>query len=276
VHSGRGGRPVRQHHGGEPIGRIEQRLDEHGEGIGIPRRGALHELGSLFHHFSKHVPGCLMQEPPHTDAIGKVNHAIKNFEANILKSVRSAPGNQGAALVVNRQTGEGIGVTNWDSAKALTNSEQVGIQSRTQLTKAVPGTQIVNVERGELMIMDRVEAPKKGTLVRVVTVNGDPNKLDAGIVQIRTHVLPVLKAQKGYRATIASVDRQSGRLSASSIWETKADLDASESKLAGPRAEAAKAVGTGPNDVQVEIFETAVVELSAAASAIQQSAAKSY
>jgi hypothetical protein len=39
--------------------------------IGIPRRGALHELGSLFHHCSKHVPACLMQEPPRTDATGK-------------------------------------------------------------------------------------------------------------------------------------------------------------------------------------------------------------
>jgi hypothetical protein len=48
------------------------------------------------------------------------------------------------------------------------------------------------------------------------------------------------------------------------VWETKADLDASESKLAGPRAEAAKAAGAGPHDVQVEIFETAFVEISAA------------
>jgi hypothetical protein len=98
----------------------------------------------------------------------------------------------------------------------------------------------------------------------MVSVNGDPDKLDAAIVNIRNQVLPVLKAQKGYRATIASVDRQTGRLTASTVWDTKADLDASESKLAGPRAEAAKAAGAGPNDVQVEIFESAVIELSAA------------
>jgi hypothetical protein len=88
--------------------------------------------------------------------------------------------------------------------------------------------------------------------------------LDAAIVQIRNHVLPVLKAQKGYQATIANVDRLSGQLVASTIWATKADLDASESKLAGPRAEAAKAAGAGPNDVQIELFETAVIEISAA------------
>jgi hypothetical protein len=112
------------------------------------------------------------------------------------------------------------------------------------------------------MIMDRAGAPKSGTYVRLVTANGDPEKLDAAIVQIRNHVLPLLKTLKGYRATIASVDRQSGRLSVSTVWESKAGLEASESKVAGPRAEVAKIAGA--HDVQVEIFESAFVELSAA------------
>ena len=202
-----------------------------------------------------------LQTPP-----DKVNEAIKNFEVNVLKGLRSAAGNQGAVLIVNRETGAAIGITYWETAKALGASEQLGTQSRTQVAKHVPGTQIVNVERGELMIMDRTSAPKAGSFVRVITVNGDPEKLDAAIVQIRNQTLPLLKAQKGYRATIVSVDRQTGRLSASTVWDTKADLDASESKLAGPRAEAAKAAGAGAHDVQVEIFETAVVELSEVAS----------
>jgi heme-degrading monooxygenase HmoA len=201
-----------------------------------------------------------VQTPPE-----KVDESIKNFETNILKTLRSAPGNQGASLLVNRQTGAGFGITYWESAKALAASEQIGTQSRTQVTKNVPGSQIVNVERAELMIMDRAAPPKAGSFVRVVTANGDPQKLDAAIVHIRNQVLALLKAQKGYRATIASVDRQSGRLSVSTIWDSQADLEASESKLAGPRAEVARLAGAGPKDVQVEVFETAVVELSAAA-----------
>src|ERR1700687_1332697 len=207
-----------------------------------------------------------VQTPP-----DKVNEAIKNFETNILKGLRSAPGNQGVSLLVNRQTGAALGITYWDSAKALANSEQIGTQSRTQTVKNVPGSQIVNVERAELMIMDRVAAPKAGSFLRLVTANGDPEKLDASIVNLRNQVLPLLKAQHGYRATIASVDRQTGRLSVSTVWETKADEAASESKLAGPRAEVAKIAGASPNDVQVELFEAAFVELSAA---VTQTAAR--
>jgi hypothetical protein len=212
-----------------------------------------------------------VQTPP-----DKVNEAIKNFETNVLKGLRSAPGNQGASFMVNRQTGAAMGITYWESAKTLAASEQVGTQSRTQLTKHVAGSQIVNVERAELMIMDRVAAPKEGSFIRLVTANGDPEKLDAAIVHIRNHVLTLLKAQKGYRATIAAVDRQSGSLSVSTVWDSKADLDASESMLAGPRAEVARLAGAGRHDVQVEIFETAVVDLSAAASTTQQPAAKTH
>jgi hypothetical protein len=199
-----------------------------------------------------------IQTPP-----DKVGAAIDNFETNIAKGLRAAPGNQGVVLLVDRTSGAALGITYWESAKALASSEQTGIQSRTQAVQNVSGARIVNVERAELMIMDRAGAPKQGTSVRLTTVNGDPEKLDAAIVQLRNHVLPLLKTQTGYRALIAAIDRQSGRISVTTVWETKADLDASESKIAGARADVAKIAGAGPHDVQVEIFETAFVELSA-------------
>ena len=199
-----------------------------------------------------------IQAPP-----DKVDAAIENFKASTVKTLRSAPGNQGAVLLVDRKSGAALGVTYWESVKALASSEQTGMEARTQAATSA-GARIVNVERAELMIMDRAAAPKAGTFVRLVTANGDPEKLDAAIVYIRNQVLPILKAQHGYQATVASIDRQTGRLSVSTVWETKDDETASESKLAGPRAEAAKIAGAGPHDVQIEVFETAVVDISAA------------
>ena len=204
-----------------------------------------------------------VQAPP-----DKVQEAIQNFEKDILPGVRKTPGNLGAALLINRETGAGLGITYWESAKAMSASEQMGIQTRAQSVKDVPGTSIVNVERGELMIMDRAAEPKVGTFLRLVTVNGDPQKLDAAIVHIRNHSLPIAKALKGYRALVAAVDRQTGRLSASTTWDTMADLDASESKMAGTRAEAAKIAGAGPSDVTIEIFESTVVELVGASAQV--------
>ena len=204
-----------------------------------------------------------VQTPPE-----KIQEAIKNFETSILPRLRATPGNQGAVLLVNRQTGEGVGASYWESAKALGASEQVGIDSRVQSVRDVSGTKIVNVERAEIMVMDRATPPKAGSFSRSTTGAGDPEKLDAGISALRTKALPILKAQKGYRAAIAAVDRQSGRFFASSVWDTMADLDASESKIAGVRAEVAKAAGITAETLRVEIFEAVAVELTGAASAV--------
>jgi hypothetical protein len=198
-----------------------------------------------------------VQAPPE-----KIKDSIQNFETNVLKRVKAAPGYQGAVLLVNRQNGDEIGITYWESARALGASEQAGIDSRTSAAQNVAGTRIINVERSEVMIMERTAAPKAGLFVRFISGAGDPEKQDAAIGVGRNKALPLLKAQKGFRAMIASVDRQSGRTFVSTVWETMSDLGASESKIAGVRAEFAKTAGITAESLKVEVFEAAVVELS--------------
>lgn len=209
-----------------------------------------------------------VQSPP-----DKVEESIRNFQANVIKRMSGLPGYQGAVLLVNKQTGEGQGLTYWESARALGASEQSGIDSRTQAVSTVPGTRIINVERAQIMIMDRAAAPKAGSFIRAVSGSGDPDKLDAGVNFARTKALPILKALKGYRAFIVAIDRQTGRVFTSSVWDTKADLEASESKIAAARAEFAKIVDIEPETLKVEIFEGGVVELSDAAAALTPSRA---
>jgi heme-degrading monooxygenase HmoA len=198
-----------------------------------------------------------VQAPP-----DKVNEMTKNFENNVLKRVKAAPGYQGGVMLANRQTGDGIGVTYWESAKALGGSEQAGIDARTSAAKDVAGTRIINVERSEVMIMERVAPPIAGAFARTISGAGDPEKLDAGISVGRNKALPVLKTLKGFRAMIASVDRVSGRTFVTTVWDKLSDLEASESKIAGVRAEFATAAGISPNSLKVEVFEATVVELS--------------
>src|ERR1051326_3693560 len=169
------------------------------------------------------IRGTRVQTPP-----DQVEAAIANFKQKILPMARATPGDVGAALPVDRKTGAAIGITYWESAKALAASEQMGIQMRTQATSAVTGSHIVNVERFELVLMERASPPKGGAPVRVNTVNAEPEKVDALTVFMRNQVLPVLKAQKGFRSAIMGVDRQSGRSVISTTWETIDDLRASE------------------------------------------------
>ena len=176
-----------------------------------------------------YVRATRVQNPP--DAVEK---GIAFFKEKVAPAVKGAPGNAGAILLVDRKTGAAVGITMWATAQALGASEQV--------------------------IADRAQPPKAGSFVRLNTITGDPKKIDDAIKFVEKQVLPVLKALKGYRALLMSVDRLTGRSTVSTVWETIADLEASEPKVSSLRRDAADAAGA--SDVKVEIFETAFVEIA--------------
>jgi len=204
------------------------------------------------------IRGTRVQTPPE-----KVDDAIANFKKQVVPNVSKTPGYAGAGLLIDRKSGAGIGITYWESAKALSNSEQAGIKTRTDAVQNVTGTQIVNVERYELVVMERNAPPKADTFMRVNVLNAEPDKIEALIAFTKSKVLPTLKPIKGFRALVVGVDRGTGRCAISTSWETLADLQASESKVTGLRQEVAKIAGA--DGVEVEIFEVPVIELMPAA-----------
>jgi heme-degrading monooxygenase HmoA len=193
-----------------------------------------------------------VQSPP--DAIEK---GIAYFKEKVVPAAKASPGNAGAVLLVDRKTGSAVGITMWETANALNASEQMGMTSRTQSAAAMGGS-IVNVERFEQVIQDRAQPPKAGAFVRLNTVAGTPEKIDNAIKFMKQN-LPEVKNQKGYRALLMNVDRMTGRSTVATVWDTLADLKASESKVSGLRRDAADAAGA--SDVTVEIFETAFAEI---------------
>ncbi len=198
-----------------------------------------------------------IQIPP--DAIEK---GIAFFKENVVPNARSTSGNGGAVLLVDRKAGAAIGITLWETTQALNASEQFGISSRTQSAAATGGS-IVTVDRYEQVIADRPQPPKAaGTFVRLNSLAGTPDRIDNVINFMQKQVLPVLQAQKGYRAAVMNVDRMTGRSTVSTVWDTMADLEASEPSVSGLRRDAADAAGA--SDVKVEIFETAFAEIKQA------------
>jgi hypothetical protein len=194
-----------------------------------------------------------LQIPP--DSIDK---GIAFFKETVLPKARSTPGNAGAVMLVDRKVGTAIGITYWETAQALSASEQMGITSRTQSAAATGGS-MINVERSEQVIADRPQPTKAGTFVRINTVLGAPEKIDNVIKFMEKQVIPLLRGQKGYRAAVMSVDRMTGRSTVATVWDTMADLEASEAKVSGLRRDAADAAGA--TDVTVEIFESAFAEI---------------
>jgi hypothetical protein len=189
------------------------------------------------------------------DALEK---GIAFFKEKVAPKASATPGNAGAVLLIDRKAGVAIGVTLWETTEALNASEQFGITSRTQSAAEIGGS-VVDIDRFEQVIVDRAQSPKAGAFVRLNTVAGSPDKLDAVIAYMQKQ-LPVFRAQKGYRSLIMNVNRVTGRGTVSTGWDTMADLEASEAKASGLRREGAATAGA-KSDVRVEIFELAFVEI---------------
>ncbi len=92
---------------------------------------------------------------------------------------------------------------------------------------------------------------------RVWIVNADPEKRDEIDQVIRNAVLPSARQQQGYKGYLALFDPGTGKGMAIALWETEADLKASE---AIAQEQVAKATRLFTSTPVREVFEVLVQE----------------
>ncbi len=119
---------------------------------------------------------------------------------------------------------------------------------------------MVDVDRFEIFIADRNGAPTVPSFVRQTQIFAAADKADPGIDFIRNTVQPLVAGLPGYRSLIGGVNRMTGRVFVSTIWESAEARSASDSVVAGTRQEAAEAAGA--TTARVETWELVFVELA--------------
>jgi len=63
---------------------------------------------------------------------------------------------------------------------------------------------------------------------RMVIVQLTPGRADQAITLFKGSVLPAAQAQRGFKGAFLLTDRRTGKFVSLSLWETEADLNASE------------------------------------------------
>lgn len=187
----------------------------------------------------------------------QIEQMITNFEGRVMPAAKQGMGYAGAALYVNRETGQAADVTFWESAQALAASEVLGIATRTQAAEST-GFKIVNVERFQIVLLDRAQPPKTPAHTRVDNGFTPPERLDEFANFIRDDVTPALRQRNGYLWMTTSVDRTSGVVAVTSNWETAEDRKAGDSSFASVLQRAAE---FGLNPIRIDFYEQAVLEL---------------
>lgn len=185
---------------------------------------------------------------------------------SMLQELRSQPGWVATALLADRQTGADMTVGYWESQEALQASEP-GHADRLRRLEA-RGARVQEIERVEIVHLERSAPPQEHTFVRVNDLRGTPTTLEEAIAFVREQVAPLLKRQKGFRALIVGVNLDNGRSLVSSIWDSAADREARDAALIELRRQGAQIAGA--EQTRVELYEVlALVEKSQGALAGQ-------
>jgi heme-degrading monooxygenase HmoA len=92
---------------------------------------------------------------------------------------------------------------------------------------------------------------------RASIIEGDPDKIEAGIAFVRDRAKPEVEAMPGNRGLSMWVDRVNGLAMVTTVWEDQNALDASSETGSGLRAEAAAVLGS--TNVRVRVAEPAIV-----------------
>jgi heme-degrading monooxygenase HmoA len=163
----------------------------------------------------------------------------------------------GCGLLVDRGSNTVVSVTYWATAEARQASESASARIRAQVVGE--NVRQIEMDRFEEVISERMRAPGGQAFLRSTDLYGVPDKLDDGIAFVRDKALPVLKQQPGFRAMLVSVNRETGRMMAASVWETEQARAASEASIQNLRGEAAKILGA--SGARVENFETVYVSI---------------
>jgi len=188
----------------------------------------------------------------------KTDEALKLWTESVLPLIKKQKGYAGVSMLRNRTTGDGVSVTYWETEQAMKESRG-NIRPEAQRIMASTGGSIVEENDCQVAVMERFQPPKANVWVRLTTIEGDPSKIDKGIADYKSSVVPTVQKQRGARAAILLVDRQAGKSFSGTLWDTEKDLQNSEAAVSGLRKEIADKVGAkGP---RVEAFEIAFTEI---------------
>jgi heme-degrading monooxygenase HmoA len=188
----------------------------------------------------------------------KVDEAIRLWTQEILPMLKRQKGFGGATLVGNRETGDGLSVSYWESEATMKDARgQVRPEALNVLSKT--GGSIVDDDECEVALLERFKEPKSGVWARVTTVQGDPAHVSEAISNFKEKIVPSIQKQSGARTAMFFVNRQTGKALAGSVWDTAQDLQKSEASISGLRAEAIDKFG-GRN-ARTEVFEIYFTEI---------------
>jgi len=172
---------------------------------------------------------------------GNVDAGIAFIKNEVGPMLDKIEGCRGISFLVDRETGQCIATSSWESATAMQRSDEQLKPMRERGREILGGSMQADV--WEIAAMHRTD---HGQFCRVSWVEGD---LDALTETFRVAVLPQLDEVPGFCSASLLVNRRAGLACATTAWESRAALEASAEAASAMRTRAASDAGGAILDV---------------------------
>jgi heme-degrading monooxygenase HmoA len=173
---------------------------------------------------------------------------VRNEAAPMLDKIE---GYRGLSMLVDRETGQCIATSSWETEAAMHASDEQLRPIRDRGRDILGGS--MEMDEWEIAVMHRTH---HGECCRVSWLQGD---LDAMTETLRVGILPRLEQTPGFCSASLLLNRSAGLGCATTTWETRAAMEASRSAADDMRTWAA--TDAGGEIVDVHEFDLAYAHL---------------
>jgi hypothetical protein len=168
---------------------------------------------------------------------------------------RSVPDAKGFLGLFDRERGTALGITFFDSAEAIRNSEQA-FEDMAQNFPAEMRGRRASVDIHEVVIFDG--DAERAKAARVSSLEGSRENIGDSVSRVQDETVPRVRELDGSVGVIGLADRASGRVTVITLWESADALHESEQQADRLREQAAKS--SGQSIAGVDRYEVAVAQ----------------
>jgi len=176
-----------------------------------------------------------------------IDAGIKFVKTEAASMLNQIDGCRGLSLLVDRQTGQCIATSSWDSEEKMLASDKQLRPIRDRGRDILGGP--MQIDAWEIAVLHRTH---HGECCRASWIRGD---VDAMIGTFRVGILPQLEHTPGFCSASLLVDRSAGLGCATTAWRDRPAMEAS--RLAADEMRSRVASDADGEIVQVQEFELA-------------------
>jgi quinol monooxygenase YgiN len=181
----------------------------------------------------------------------KIDAGIKFVKDEVAPQLDQIEGCRGLSLLVDRETGQCIATSSWESEEAMRASDEQ-LRPMRDRGRDILGASM-QMDEWEIVVMHRTH---HGECCRVSWLQGD---LDAMTETFRVGILPELERTFGFCSASLLVNLSTGLGCAATAWESHAAMEASRSAADEMRSRAAG--DAGGEIIDVHEFDIAYAHL---------------